>query len=107
MNILCSCLNNAMSKNFIFFDIPKKAKFLDIIILLKKFNCINNFFIFQKYIRVFFRYYNNKPICFLKLISVNSFKKYFSFKKICSISNNININVYSTDFGIGNDDKCF
>lgn len=106
MHLLCSSINNAMSKNFIFVDVNKKKKYIEILVLLKNYNCINNFVIFKNYIRVFLRYFNNKPIFFLKLISTSSYNKFFSYECVKKVYKNINYNLYFTNKGTFCNEKC-
>lgn len=107
MHILCSLLNNALSKKFIYFDLPFKLKYLPVLNLLKTFNCINNFYVYKRYIRIFLRYFNNKPVFCLTLFSTNAYKKIIRFKKIKIISGNAAVDLYSTNKGIINFEKVF
>lgn len=70
MHFFCSSLNNALSSNFSFVDIRFKKKYIFVLNEFVRLNLIKSFIFSKNNIRIFLRYYDNKPlfklICFLK-----------------------------------------
>lgn len=88
MNIFCSQINNALSQNFSFIDIRFKKKYIYLLNELVNLNLIKFYNFNKRYIRIYFRYYKNKPIFFLDCKLTSGKKSYLSFKKIQNIYNN-------------------
>ena len=105
MHILCNFINNALLKKFFYVDIPFKFKYFQILCLLKDLNCINNFYIFENSIRIFLRYFNNKPVFFLKLLLKSSSMKFISYRKINSLCSKDNISIFFTNQGVLSNEK--
>jgi len=107
MYIFCNKINNALKQNFIFLDLCFKKKYIDVLNQLLILNLIKSFNFNKKYIRIFFRYYKNKPLFFIKCEVFSSEKKFFKINKIhnkeissidiFSTSNNIS-SINSKDF---------
>jgi hypothetical protein len=90
MHIFCNQINNALSQNFSFVDIYFKKKYVYILNELLNLNLIRFFNFNKKYIRVYFRYYKNKPIFFLDCKTTFGKKYFLSFNKIKNLYNNNN-----------------
>lgn len=100
MNLFCSQINNALKQNFIFLDLRFKRKYLYILNELLKLNLIKSFNYNNKSIRVYLKYYKNKPIFYLDCKLNSSKKSYFNFNKIqnmCLNKDNVNIDIFSSD----------
>jgi len=102
MHIFCNKINVALKQNFIFLDLCFKKKYIDILYKLLEFNLIKSFNFNKKIIRIFFRYYNNKPVFFLDCEVFSSCKKFYKLQKIKKIYKNENdfIDFYSTNSNI-------
>ena len=99
MNLFCSQINNALCKNFIFIDVRFKKKYLFILNELLKLNLIKSFSYDKKIIRVYFRYFKNKPVFFL-YCKISSGKKInFGYNKIINLKKNENtfIDIFSSN----------
>lgn len=70
MHFFCSTLNNALMSNFSFVDLRFKKKYIFILNELVRLNLIKSFIFNKNNIRVFLRYFENKPMfklfCFFK-----------------------------------------
>lgn len=99
MHLFCSQINNALSKNFIFIDIRFKKKYLFILNELLKLNLIKSFHFNNKFIRIYFRYFSNKPVFFLYCKITSGKKLHFSYNKIIDLKKNENtfIDIFSSD----------
>ncbi len=82
MYIFCNKINNALKQNFIFLDLCFKKKYIDVLYQLLNLNLIKSFNFNKRFIRIFFRYSNNKPIFSINCEVLPSRKKFFKIKKI-------------------------
>jgi len=90
----------------LFVDIPYRVIYLKILFKLRKYNCIAYYTITDKYtIRVYFQYYKGRPICFLRIVSKISDKKYYKNKFLKKNQKRTSNYIYSTDLGFLNYDE--
>lgn len=82
MYIFCNKINNALKQNFIFLDLCFKKKYIDVLYQLLNLNLIKSFSFNKKFIRIYFRYNNNKPIFSINCEVFSSNKKFLKIKKI-------------------------
>lgn len=98
MNIFCNQINNALNQNFSYIDIKFKKKYIYILNELLKLNLIKIFNFNKKYIRIYFRYYQNKPIFFLESKITFSKKSFLSLNKIKNLCNNYSsLDIFSSN----------
>lgn len=102
MEKLCVYINNAYASYFSFVFIPFKKKYLYLLDKLLFHNLISYEITNTKYIKIYLRYYYNKPLFFLKVLSTSGNKLYLKtyYKKKNSCSTYSNIILYSTSYGI-------
>ena len=99
MNFFCSQINNGYIANLKYVFLPYKQKYIHILMRLYDLNLIGNFNI-QKYkIKIVLKYYNNKPLFFLKQGSSQGGKKYYQYRKLIDKNNNFNFILISNNMG--------
>lgn len=111
MHLICNQINNGLKNNFFYIDILFKKKYIHFLNRLKELNLINSFYIYSRFVRVFFRYYKNKILFELKVKSTGGNKTYLKCTKLKNLNNNnkvSSLNYFSSSKGnFGSDDLFF
>jgi len=102
MNLFCSQINNALKQNFIFVDIRFKKKYIYILNELVRLNLIKNFNYNKYYIKVYLRYYENKPMFFIKSVTTQGNKVYLNYNKVKGLykNNGVDLDIFSSNIGL-------
>ena len=92
MNDLCVRINNGYRAHYKTVEVKFKKIYIFVLLKLKSLNYINSFIIKGNKIIINLRYYNNKPLFFLKLISTSGNNIFYRLKKVKKLYLNQNLN---------------